>query len=76
MEFIESEDSPIVGFMKHKDSVVQILSFDRLLQNTKNKTEVIVSFLAMLELMRQREIILKQEKIFGKILIRKTKIEL
>ncbi len=38
VEFIESEDSPIVGFMKHKDSVVQILSFDRLLQNAKMPT--------------------------------------
>ncbi len=35
VEFIDSEDNPIIGFMKYRDSVVQILSFDRLLANAK-----------------------------------------
>ncbi len=47
------------------------LSFDKVLENAQNKTEVIVSFLAMLELMRQREVILEQDKLFGNIFIKK-----
>ncbi len=35
MEFMDNEDSPIIGFMKYQESVVQILSFDRLIQNAK-----------------------------------------
>lgn len=44
-------------------------SFSRILSQAKSKTEVIVNFLAALELMRQREIVLSQEEIFGEIVI-------
>lgn len=47
------------------------ISFNNLLSGAKSKTEVIVSFLAILELMRQREIVLEQEDTFGDIIINK-----
>ncbi len=42
-------------------------SFNRVMDNAKNKTEIIVSFLAALELMRQRELRMDQESLFGEI---------
>lgn len=42
-------------------------SFSRFLQNAKSKTEVIVSFLAVLELAKQRELIFEQEELFSEI---------
>ncbi len=47
------------------------VSFDRILANTKSKTEIIVSFLAMLELMKQRNIVVRQDGLFDKIMISK-----
>jgi segregation and condensation protein A len=47
------------------------LRFSHLLEAAADKTEVIVSFLAALELMRQREIRLDQEEMFGEIRIEK-----
>ncbi len=44
-------------------------SFNRILNDAKNKTEIIVSFLAALELMRQRELRMDQEILFGEIRI-------
>jgi segregation and condensation protein A len=49
------------------------VSFNRVLSIAKSKTEIIVSFLAVLELMRQREVILRQDNLFGEILIEKCK---
>ncbi len=49
------------------------VSFNRVLSTAKSKTEIIVSFLAVLELMRQREVILRQDNLFGEILIEKCK---
>lgn len=46
-------------------------SFNEVLQKAENKTEIVVSFLAILELMRQREITLEQNEIFGDIIISK-----
>lgn len=45
------------------------LSFRNILTNAKNKTEVIVTFLALLELVKQRTIIVVQEKVFEDIVI-------
>ena len=45
------------------------VSFNKMMERTKNKTEVIVSFLAMLEMMRQREVYLEQEGLFSEIFI-------
>ena len=47
------------------------MSFDNIIAEAKNKTEIVVSFLAILELMRQREIMLKQDGLFEEILIEK-----
>lgn len=47
------------------------VSFNRILRNAKNKTEVIVSFLAILEMMRQREVMLHQDELFTEIFITK-----
>jgi len=47
-------------------------SFDRILKEAKDKTEIVVSFLAILELMRQREITLSQDSLFSEILIYKV----
>lgn len=46
-------------------------SFSNLLSSAKSKTELIVHFLAALELMRQREAVLTQDSIFGEIFIAK-----
>lgn len=45
--------------------------FSRILKEAKDKTEVIVSFLAILELMKQKEVIVKQGAIFEDIIIEK-----
>lgn len=47
------------------------MSFNKIIAGAKNKTEIVVSFLAILELMRQREIILNQDGLFTEILIEK-----
>lgn len=44
-------------------------SFSQLLRNASSKTEIIVNFLAALELMRQREAVLTQDALFGEIFI-------
>ncbi len=46
-------------------------SFNRVLKEAKDKTEIVVSFLAVLELMRQRELILSQDGLFTEILIQR-----
>jgi len=45
------------------------VSFNKLLNNANSKTEVIVSFLAMLELIKQRDIVVCQEGLFEDIII-------
>lgn len=47
------------------------INFNKILKNTKSKTEIIVSFLAMLELVKQRNISANQDGLFGKIFINK-----
>ncbi len=47
------------------------ISFNNLIKKAENKTEVIVSFLAILELMRQKEIVLDQDELFSEIIISK-----
>lgn len=48
------------------------LSFNELLKDKKNKMEVIVSFLAMLELVKQKEITVDQESLFSDLSINKN----
>jgi segregation and condensation protein A len=48
------------------------LNFEQLIRESKSKTEVIVSFLAILELVKQRIVIVHQDKVFGGMSIEKT----
>lgn len=45
------------------------VSFSEFIKDRNNKTEVIVAFLAMLELMKQRTIVADQENLFDEIII-------
>ena len=45
------------------------VSFNKVMADAKNKTEIVVSFLAILEMMRQREVTLVQDELFAEILI-------
>lgn len=56
-----------------KDMLVQRMDFNfaRIIKDAKSKTEMIVSFLAMLELIKQRDITVIQDKLFDEILISK-----
>lgn len=47
------------------------VSFTRILATAQNKTEIIVSFLAVLELAKQKELIFEQEELFSEIHISK-----
>ncbi len=44
-------------------------SFNKILNTSKTKTETIVSFLAILELSKQKFVVLEQEKLFSEIII-------
>jgi segregation and condensation protein A len=43
------------------------ISFNSILSGSKNKTEIIVNFLAMLELIKQRDAVAEQGELFGDI---------
>lgn len=45
------------------------LSLNKLFENAKNKFEIIAIFLAVLELIRQKEVIVAQKELFGEIFI-------
>lgn len=47
------------------------MRFSQILEAAKSKTEIIVSFLAMLELIKQKEVIVDQVELFGEIEINK-----
>lgn len=47
-------------------------SLSSILKDTKNKTEVIVTFLALLELTKQRVLVVEQSEMFADIMIKKT----
>jgi len=47
-------------------------SFNRLIAQAKNKTEIIVSFLAVLELVKQRELLFEQTELFSEIHLSKN----
>jgi segregation and condensation protein A len=46
--------------------------FKDLFRNAKNKVEVITTFLALLELIRVKEILVMQSKVFGDIVVQKN----
>jgi chromatin segregation and condensation protein Rec8/ScpA/Scc1 (kleisin family) len=45
------------------------LSFKRMLRRAQNRVEIIVTFLAVLELLRRRKVEVEQDSTFGDILI-------
>ena len=45
------------------------VSFSKVLEKAESKTEIIVSFLAILELIKQRDIVVEQEGLFSEIVI-------
>lgn len=47
-------------------------TFNNLLKEKKNKTEMVVTFLAILELVKQKEIIVEQSHLFGELNINKN----
>jgi segregation and condensation protein A len=51
-------------------------SLSTLLKDTKNKTEVIVTFLALLELTKQRVLVVEQNEMFSDIIIKKQPTEI
>src|SRR3989339_285913 len=74
------EERTIISKVSIEDKILHIqqmlvtrikMSFNKVLARAKDKTEIIVSFLAMLELMRQREVVLEQEELFSEIFIEK-----
>lgn len=46
------------------------ISFDTLLSSQRSRMEIVVTFLAVLELIKQREIVVEQEEVFGEIVLR------
>lgn len=55
-----------------REDNVRPLSFSALLSEQRSRMEIVVTFLAILELIKQREIVVEQEEIFGEIVLRKT----
>ncbi len=53
------------NFLKNRKS----FNFSEVLSSSENKTELIVGFLAVLELVKQKTVMLKQDDMFGEILI-------
>lgn len=53
-------------------AVQKNFKFDRLISNSKNRTEIIMNFLAILELLKQRHLKVKQHGTFNDIIIEKV----
>ncbi|MCG2686919.1 segregation/condensation protein A [Candidatus Parcubacteria bacterium] len=58
-----------IEYIKNKILSGINLSFSDLIKESKTRTEVIISFLSVLELVKQRDVVVKQEKMFEEILI-------
>ena len=56
-------------------NVEGILHFSSLLASLKSKIEVVVTFLAILELVRMRKVLIIQNEIFGELVIQKIEAE-
>jgi segregation and condensation protein A len=56
-----------IFYIKDLISKQASISFSRLLKESQSRTEVIVNFLAVLELAKQRELFFKQSDLFGEI---------
>ena len=56
-------------------NVEGILHFSSLLASLKSKIEVVVTFLAILELVRMRKVLIIQNEIFGELVIQKIEVK-
>jgi segregation and condensation protein A len=62
-----------IKHIKNKIKQSGKLNFWHLVKDKKNKMEAVISFLAMLELVKQREIAVEQDKLFGNLNINSNK---
>ena len=60
---VEQKVHDILHLLLNKEVVI----IDELFKNAQNKVEIIVIFLAVLELIRLKEIVIRQRKLFGEI---------
>ena len=67
-------EEKIVHLQNHLREKVQT-SFAELIANTQDKVEVVVSFLAMLEMVKQKLIHIEQDELFGEIRMRNKEEE-
>ncbi|MEK7203259.1 MAG: segregation/condensation protein A [Patescibacteria group bacterium] len=70
LEHIVNIEEKILAIQQMMINRIKI-SFDKVLAVAKNKTEIIVSFLALLELIKQRDVVVAQSKMFGEIEVSK-----
>jgi segregation and condensation protein A len=68
IEHTVSIEEKILSIQKSLLEKIQI-SFNKIITNAQNKTEMIVSFLAVLELMKQRELVAVQGNLFEEIFL-------
>jgi segregation and condensation protein A len=68
LEHSVSIEEKILSIQKSLLEKIQI-SFNKIINDARNKTEMIVSFLAVLELMKQRELVAAQDNLFAEIFL-------
>ncbi len=65
-----AEQIEVVRQHLHVTATAEGLSFEQLLSTQHSRMEIVVTFLAILELIKQREITVEQDGIFGEIFVR------
>ena len=61
--------------IRHLISKEAELSFQGLMKKSRSKTEVVVTFLALLELVKQRSVVVFQNNIFEDITIKRNHVD-
>jgi len=74
IEEVISIKDKIKHILQHLSSGVE-MTFNHAVLGIRNKVEVIVTFLAMLELVKKNLIVIVQQKMFGDIKIKKMEIK-
>ncbi len=69
-EKIEAVRERIIGRWSENGAAGTAVAFSALLSQSRSRMEVIVTFLAVLELIKQKEIAAEQEETFGEIMLR------
>jgi len=70
LETINLEDK--ISEIKNRLQRSWRVNFQEIIAKSKNKLEIVVSFLALLEMLKRRFIVVQQNKEFGEIIIEKT----